>query len=344
MIKAGIVGVSGYGGIELFHILTNHPEVEIVAISSRTYAGQKLNTVFPHLAHIDIVCDQYSPEELADMCDVVFTAVPHGGAAMEYAPPVKKRGKIFIDLSSDFRLKDKDLYESWYKVDHKVPELLSEAVYGLTELHRDEIKDAWLLATPGCYPTCSILAIYPVLQAGFIDHKGIIIDAKSGTSGAGRTLKQMLHFSELDGSFQAYAVAEHRHTPEIEQELGLAKPNTSITFVPHLVPMVRGILSVSYTTLTKTIRESELIELYRRFYQDSPFVRILDDHLPNTKYVRGSNFIDIGFKIDEKNKRLMIISAIDNVIKGTSGMAVQNLNLAHGLDETTGLNFKLMFP
>jgi N-acetyl-gamma-glutamyl-phosphate reductase len=345
LIKVSIVGVSGYGGIELFHILNLHPEVEIAAISSRTYAGQKLGQIYPHLSHIDIECKEYSPEELAETSDVVFTSVPHGGPAIKYAMPIKKSGKKFIDLSADFRLKDINIYEHWYKCKHTNPELLKEAVYGLPELHREEIKKAWLIGNPGCYTTNAILSLYPLIKNKLINEKSIIVDAKSGVSGAGRTAKPHLHFPELDESFQAYGVANHRHTPEIEQELSLFSENEVIlTFVPHLVPMVRGILNVSYGELIKDVSLDELYNIYTEIYKPHPFVRILKETLPNTKFVAGTNFIDIAIKKDERTNKVIIISALDNLIKGASGQAVHNMNLMFGFKETLGLDFKPLFP
>ena len=345
MIKAGIVGVSGYGGIELFHILDSHPDVEIVAISSQTYNGMKLSEVFPHLYDIPFVCKDYSPDELAKTCDVIFTSVPHGGPAMEFALPVKNAGKKLIDLSADFRLKDANVYKEWYKIDHKYPELLKEAVYGLPELHREEIKKAWIIANPGCYTTAGILAISPLINENFIDIKSIVIDAKSGISGAGRKPKPHLHFPEVDEGFNAYSPAEHRHTPEIEQEISiLANKYITLTFVPNLVPMIRGILSTTYITLKDEINVKKVVEMFKKFYNTHPFVRILEEKLPNTKFVTGTNYIDIAVKIDERNGRLIIISALDNLIKGASGQAVQNMNLAFGLPEDRGLRFKPIYP
>lgn len=345
MIKAGIVGVSGYGGIELFHILESHPDVEIKAISSQTYNGMKLSEVFPHLYDVPFICKNYSPLELAEICDVIFTSVPHGGPAMDFAIPIKNAGKKLIDLSADFRLKDVNVYKEWYKVDHKYPELLKDAVYGLPELHRDEIKKAWLIANPGCYTTSAILAISPVINEDFIDQKSIIIDSKSGISGAGRKPKPHLHFPELEESFQAYSPAEHRHTSEIEQEISiLGKKDITVTFVPNLVPMIRGILSTTYITLKSGINVKKVVEIFKKFYNAHPFVRILEEKLPNTKFVTGTNYIDIAVRIDERNGRLIIISALDNLIKGASGQAVQNMNLAFGLAEDRGLKFKPIYP
>jgi N-acetyl-gamma-glutamyl-phosphate reductase len=345
MIKAGIVGISGYGGIELYRLLVNHPEVSIVAVSSRTYDGKDLADVFPHTFHNSLVCKNYSPEELAEMCDVLFTSVPHGGPAMAYAIPIKKAGKKFIDLSADFRLHDKDIYSEWYKTEHTCPELLDEAVYGLAELHREEIKKAWLIANPGCYTTNGILAAAPLLAGRVIDPGSIIIDAKSGVSGAGRKTKQMFHFSELDEGFQAYGIASHRHTPEIEQELSMiAGQNLTLTFTPNLVPMIRGILSVVYADRTTSASLDDLYTMYKEFYKDSPFVRLRRDILPNTKYVAGSNYIDLALRIDERTNRIIVIAALDNLVKGAAGSAVQCMNLLYNLPETTGLPLVSLYP
>ena len=346
MIKAGIVGVTGYSGIELFHILRLHPEVEITAIKSNSYNGKPLGAIYPHLADEKIVCKDYSPAEMAELCDVVFTAVPHGGASFEYAQAVKKSGKKLIDLSADFRLKNIDVYEKWYGIKHALPGLLKEAVYGLPELHRNEIKNAWLVANPGCYTTCSILASSPLMNEDFIEPASIIVDAKSGTSGAGRKLKENLQFSEMDESFSAYNIAGgHRHTPEIEQELSFVSGREIIiTFTPHLVPMVRGILAATYINVKKNVELKKIVEKFKKFYDTHPFVRILEEHLPNTKYVAGMNFIDIAIRYDERAKKLVIISSLDNLIKGASGQAVQNMNLAFGLPEDMGLRFKPVYP
>ena len=346
MIKAGIVGVSGYGGIELFHILSSHPDVKITAIKSKSYNGNKLSEIYPHLAGSKLECRDYSADELAENCDVVFTAVPHGEASFEYVEKIKKYDKKIIDLSADFRIHEKEVYEKWYKVKHPLPELLKEAVYGLPELHREKIKSAWLVANPGCYTTCSILASAPLLKEDFVDTDSIIIDAKSGTSGAGRKLKENLHFSEMDESFYAYNIAgTHRHTPEIEQELSLISgKDIVISFSPHLLPVVRGILATTYINVKKEIDEKNVLEIFKNFYNTHPFVRVLEDHLPNIKYVSGTNFLDIAVKYDARAKRIIIISALDNLIKGAGGQAVQNMNLMFGLPEDRGLRLKPVYP
>lgn len=345
MIKAGIVGVSGYSGLELFHILISHPGVEVSAISSRTYNGKKIGEVYPHLTNFDFVCKEYSPEEIAKTCDVIFTAVPHGGPAMEYAIPVKKEGKKLIDLSADFRIKDKDIYEKFYKIKHAYPDLLKEAVYGIPELYRDEIKQAWLIANPGCYPTGIILSMMPLLKENIIDEKSIIIDSKSGVSGAGRSPKQNLHFPEVNEGFQAYSIIGHRHTPEIDQELSLISgKKISVIFVPHLAPITRGILSVVYAKIKRDIELKKIVEIFKNFYNNHNFIRILENNLPNTKHVAGTNYVDISINLANDKKTLIVISAIDNLIKGASGQAVQNMNLAFGLEETAGLLLKPVYP
>jgi N-acetyl-gamma-glutamyl-phosphate reductase len=345
MVKVSIVGISGYSGVELFHILNNHPEACIVAVTSGSHNGQKLSEIFPHLANVDLVCNDYSPDEVAKLSDVIFTCVPHGGPAMDYAASAKKFSKKMIDLSADFRLKDKNIYEKWYKVTHKYPELLSEAVYGLPELHREEIKKAWLIGNPGCYTTAAILALSPLLKNDLIDEKTIIVDAKSGVSGAGRKMKQEYHFTELNEGLSAYGFATHRHTPEIEQEISLvSKTNIVISFSPNLVPMVRGILSSSYAKLKIKIDYAEVLSMFKSMYKDEPFVRIMENGMPNTKFVAGTNYIDIAVKIDERTNTIAVFTAIDNLIKGASGQAVHNFNLMFGFDEKTGLNLKPNFP
>ncbi len=345
MIKASIVGISGYSGVELFHILSNHPEVEIIAVTSASHNGQKMSEIFPHLANCDLVCTDYSPDEVAKLSDVIFTCVPHGGPAMDYAASAKKFGKKIIDLSADFRLKDREVYEKWYKVIHKYPEYLSEAVYGLPELHREEIKKAWLVGNPGCYTTAAILAIAPLLKNDLIDEKTIIVDAKSGVSGAGRKMKQEYHFTELNEGLSAYSFGIHRHTPEIEQEISLAcKKNIVISFSPNLVSMTRGILSSSYAKLKKQIDTAEALSIFKKTYKDEPFVRILENGMPNTKFVSGTNYIDIAVKVDERTNNIAVFSALDNLIKGASGQAVHNFNLLSGLEEKTGLSLKPAFP
>ncbi len=345
MIKAGIVGITGYGGIELFRLLYGHPDVEIAVIKANSANGESLKSLYPHLSHFDNICEDISYEEIAKKCDVVFTATPHGGASAPYLPFIKKENKKLIDLSADFRLLNPSVYKEWYNEDHKGTEFLSEAVYGMPELHKEKIKKAWLIANPGCYTTASILGNAPLVKHNVIDVETLIIDAKSGVSGAGRKPKQNLHYPEMNEGFSAYGLTNHRHTPEIEQELSLLSgKNILINFTPHLVPMNRGILASSYSKLVKKIAEKEIYDIYKEFYKNAPFVRIAEDYLPNTKYTAGSNFIDIHIKVDERTGRVIIISTLDNLIKGASGQAVQNMNLMFGLNEKTGLDLISLYP
>lgn len=344
MIKAGIVGISGYGGIELFRILTGHPQVKIEMIKANSANGEKISSLYPHLSHFNDVCTDVTFEEMAAKCDVIFTATPHGGASAPYVPFVKKYNKKIIDLSADFRISNVETYKQWYGEHHETA-YLKEAVYGMPELYKEKIKNSWLIANPGCYTTASILANAPLFKHGIIDPDSLIIDAKSGTSGAGRKPKQNLHYPEMSGGISAYAIGTHRHTPEIEQELSLlAGKDILLNFTPHLTPMIRGILTASYLKLTKKISENEVYDLYREFYKNEPFIRIAKDYLPNTKYTAGSNFVDIHIKLDERTNRLVVISTIDNLIKGASGQAVQNMNLVFGLPETMGLDFLSLYP
>ncbi len=344
MVKVSIVGISGYGGIELFRILSQHKDVEIINIYSESNKGEKIGKLYPQFSHINMVCADKSIEEVVKESDVVFTAVPHGGASVPYALLGKKYNKKIIDLSAEFRIHDASVYEKWYGTKIEEMELLKEAVYGLPELHKEKIKKAWLIANPGCFTTSGILANAPLVKSNIIDLDSIIVDAKTGVSGAGKKPRADLHFPELDESFYAYGVTTHRHTPEIEQELsGLAGKNIEITFTPHMVPMVRGILSTSYSKLKDDTTEEKIYDLYREFYKDAPFVRIVDT-LPTTKHVAGSNFLDIAIRVDKRTKRVIVISALDNLIKGASGQAVQNMNIAFNLKESEGLTMVGVYP
>ncbi|HIJ78725.1 MAG: N-acetyl-gamma-glutamyl-phosphate reductase [Desulfobulbaceae bacterium] len=345
MIRVGIVGASGYTGAELARILCNHPEVELTVATSRQYAGKKLSSVFPSLkGRVDIVCEDVQLDALVDRADLFFTAVPHQ-TAMAIVPQLLAAGKKVIDLSADYRIHDAKVYEQWYQA-HSSQELLAEAVYGLPEIHRSKIKNARLVANPGCYPTSVILGLAPLLKAGLIDPATIIIDSKSGTSGAGRAAQVSTLFCEVADGFKAYKVGEHRHTPEIEQELGeLCDSQVLVTFTPHLVPMSRGILSTIYAKTNKALTGAELEKLYGSFYENERFVRVLDNgQFPATQYIRGSNFCDIGYKYDQRTGRVIIVSAIDNVVKGASGQAVQNMNIISELPEEMGLNVVPLFP
>jgi len=343
MVRVGIIGASGYTGAELARILCNHPEVELTAATSRQYAGKPLSQVFPSLqGRADILCEDLQVEALVERADFFFTAVPHQ-TAMNIVPQLVAAGKKVVDLSADFRIHDAQVYEQWYQA-HSATDLLVTAVYGLPELHRTAIRKAQLVANPGCYPTSVILGLAPLLKGGLVDPATIIIDSKSGVSGAGRTAQVGSLYCEVADGFKAYKVGEHRHTPEIEQELGglCGKPVT-VSFTPHLVPMSRGILSTIYAQASKPL--SGLTELYQDFYRDEEFVRVCQaGQYPATQYVRGSNYCDIGTKFDPRTGRVIIISAIDNVVKGASGQAVQNMNLMCGFPENTGLRIVPLFP
>jgi N-acetyl-gamma-glutamyl-phosphate reductase len=345
MTKVAIIGASGYTGVELARILCNHPHSTLTAVTSRQYEGQALSRVFPNLfKKVDLICENLTAEELCSRADVFFTAVPHK-TAMNIVPKLLAAGKKVIDLSADFRLRDVLVYEEWYQK-HTAPKELAQAVYGLPELYRDAIKTSRLIANPGCYPTSIILGLAPLLKAGIIDPESIIADSKSGTSGAGRSAQVGTLYCEVADGFRAYKVAAHRHTPEIEQEINrLGGCKVNISFTPHLLPISRGILSTIYAHLTRKVETSEVRELYEEMYGDEYFVRVLpEDAFPATQYVRGSNFCDIGFKIDPRTGRIIVISAIDNIVKGAAGQAVQNMNLICGFPETTGLEGAPFFP
>ncbi len=346
MIKAGIIGATGYTGVELVRILSGHPEVEIVSLTSQTYADREFSSVFPSAAGFTgLVLEPQDAEKLADSCDVIFTALPHG-VSMEVVETVVNKGKKVVDLGADYRFDDVEIYEQWYKVKHKTPELAQESVYGLPEIHRDRIKKAGVIGNPGCYPTSIILGLAPLLRNRLIDFQTIIADSKSGVSGGGRGLNLAFHYAECNENFKAYNIGLHRHTPEIEQELSkLAGDKITMSFTPHLVPMTRGILSTIYASLTESRKTEELLELYRDFYKDEYFVRIHpQDRYPQTKWVYGSNFCDIGLTVDSRTNRVIVVSAIDNLVKGASGQAVQNMNILFGMPEKTGLDYAPVFP
>ncbi len=346
MLKIAIVGASGYTGLELIRLLDRHPQIEISCVTSEQSAGKRISDTFPTLrGRCDLVLEPLDPTAIAAKADMIFTALPHQ-AAMKVVPDFLAAGKKVVDLSADYRLHDPEVYAAWYEP-HLNPDLLPEAVFGLPELRRDLIRQARLVANPGCYPTSVILGLKPLLDNGLIDPATIIADSKSGTSGAGRSAKVDSLYCEVNDSFKAYGVGGvHRHTPEIEQELSLlaGKPVT-ITFTPHLVPMDRGILSTIYATPTKAVSTDELVALYADTYQDEPFVRPLPKgQFPSTAFVRGSNFCDIGITLDSRTNRIVVVSAIDNLVKGASGQAIQNMNLVCGFPETTGLEGLAIFP
>lgn len=346
MIKAGIIGATGYAGAELVRILSRHPQVELVAVTSQSYVGEEFSGVYPNLHRFtNLVCREQDLSKILPEVDVLFLALPHG-LSMEVAKEGIQHGKKVIDLGADFRLDDYAEYEQWYKVEHKAPELLGEAVYGLPELNRKQIVAAQLIGNPGCFPTGIILGLAPLLSHGLIDLDTIIADSKSGVSGAGRALSQGAHYAECNENIKAYNIGKHRHLPEIEQELGkIARQGLTISFTPHLTPMVRGILSTIYAKLTVDLSQEELESLYQEFYAKEYFVRLLSaENLPQTKWVTGSNFCDMAITKDPRTKRVVVTSAIDNLIKGASGQAVQNMNIMFGLEENCGLDFPGMYP
>ena len=340
MIKAGIIGATGYAGNELVRILTNHPETQIIWYGSKSYEGQNYSDVYRNMTEIaDDTCKGDNIEELAKKADVIFTATPQGYLAQILTDSVLENTKI-IDLSADFRLKDVGIYEEWYKIQHKRPDLIDEAVYGLCEINRDKInQNTRLIANPGCYTTTAILGLYPAVKEGLIDPDTIIVDAKSGTSGAGRGAKTANLFCEVNESIKAYGIGNHRHTPEIEEQLGYAcGRDIKIIFTPHLVPMQRGILATSYAKLTPGTDEAKIRRVYEQYYKNEKFVRLLEEGVfPETRFTKCSNYLDINFKTEPRTGRLIVVSALDNLIKGAAGQAVQNMNILFGLPESTGL-------
>lgn len=346
MIKAGIIGATGYAGGELVRILTGHKEAEIKWYGSRSYIDKKYAEVYQNMFQIvDAKCMDDNMEELSKEVDVIFTAAPQGLCASLVNEEILSRTKI-VDLSADFRIKDVGVYEQWYGIKHPTPQYIPEAVYGLCEINRAAVKTARLTANPGCYPTCSTLSIYPLLKEGLIDPNTIIVDAKSGTSGAGRGAKVDNLFCEVNENIKAYGVASHRHTPEIEEQLSYAAGEpVLINFTPHLVPMNRGILITAYASLKRETTYEEVRAAYDKYYASERFVRVLEqDVCPQTKWVEGSNYVDVNFKLDPRTGRIIIMGAMDNLVKGAAGQAVQNMNLMFGLKESEGLELVPMFP
>ena len=346
MIKVGIIGATGYAGGELVRLLMGHPEAEIVWYGSRSYIDKKYYEVFQNMFQIvDAQCLDDDMDKLAEQADVIFTATPQGLCASLVSEEILSKTKI-VDLSADFRIKDVKTYEDWYKIEHKSPQFIGEAVYGLCEINREKVKKARLVANPGCYPTCSTLSIYPLLKEGMIDPATLIIDAKSGTSGAGRGAKVDNLYCEVNENIKAYGVAGHRHTPEIEEQLGYAAgEKVVLNFTPHLVPMNRGILVTAYASLTREVSYEEVKAAYDKYYESEKFVRVLDANVcPQTKWVEGSNYVDVNFKIDPRTNRVIMMGAMDNLVKGAAGQAVQNMNLMFGLEESMGLCLVPMFP
>lgn len=350
MIKAGIIGATGYAGGELVRILLGHKEVEICWYGSRSYIDKKYAEVYRNMfTLVEDTCLDDNIEELAKQVDVIFTATPQGFLAGVLTEDILKQCKV-IDLSADYRIKDVAIYEEWYGITHKSPQFIEEAVYGLCEINREKTKQARLVANPGCYTTCSILTAYPLVKEGLIDTSTLIVDAKSGTSGAGRGAKVPNLYCEVNENIKAYGVASHRHTPEIEEQLGYAAgEEIRINFTPHLVPMNRGILVTEYASLKKKNgvlpTYEEIKAVYDKYYKEEKFVRVLEKGVcPETKWVEGSNYVDVNFVIDERTGRIIMMGALDNIVKGAAGQAVQNMNLLFGLPEDTGLEFVPMFP
>ncbi len=345
MIRVGIVGASGYTGAELARLISRHPQAELTVATSRQHAGRQLAEVYPHLRGVcDLVCEDVVVGDLAGRADLFFTAVPHQ-TAMAIVPDLLAAGAKVVDLSADFRIHDPAVYEAWYQP-HSAADLLSEAVYGLPEIHRREIAAARLVANPGCYPTSIIVGLAPLLQNGLIDPGSIVADSKSGTSGAGRAAQVGTLFCEVADGFRAYKVGDHRHTPEIEQELAkLCGSSLNISFTPHLVPMARGILSTIYAGLSKSVSEQDIRSVYEERYGSETFVRFCPAGTwPATQYVRGSNYCDVALRVDPRTNRIVVVSVIDNLVKGAAGQAIQNMNIMNGFAEDAGLAVVPLFP
>lgn len=342
MIKAGVIGASGYAGAELVRLLWNHPQVSVEAVSSHSYEGKALSELYPGFYQICDLCF-VKDEEVISTCDVIFASMPHGHSE-PLAKQAMKLGKKFIDLGADFRLDDEKDYQEWYGLAYQEKELHDLQVYGLPEFQRDKIKGASLIGNPGCYPTASALALYPLIKQGFLDEKHIVIDAKSGVTGAGKSLSETGHFPRCNESFHPYKVAQHRHTPEIEQTLSyMSKEKVKISFVPHLLPVSRGIVITAYADLKVNMKLDEIMALYEAQYQNEQFVRVLPKgECADLKFVQYSNYCDISIHLDERNQRVIIVSAIDNMIKGAAGQAIQNMNILYALPEEMGL--KMIAP
>jgi N-acetyl-gamma-glutamyl-phosphate reductase len=340
MLKVAILGGSGYTGAELLRLLTEHPHVQVTAITSERSAGIPVSDLFLNFRNIDLNFEHLDLKKITEKADLFFLCLPHK-ASQETVAFLYEAGKKVVDLSADYRLKNAKVYEDWYKTPHNYKRFIKKAVYGLPELYRKQIEQASLVANPGCYPTSAILGLAPLMGADYIDHDSIIVDSKSGTSGAGRNPAQPFMFCETNESVRAYGISVHRHTPEIEQELSLvSQKKVKISFTPHLIPMNRGILSTMYVRLTKTISLQKIQKAYNEFYQNEPFVRVLRDGLyPSTWAVKGTNYCDISLFVNNRTaeKTVIIISAIDNLLKGASGAAVQNMNIMCGFEETAGL-------
>ncbi len=343
--RVGIIGATGYTGVELLRLLLHHPEVEVTALTSQKYAGTPIASVFPSLMkRLQLKCEELNVDTISKKVDFIFTAVPHK-TAMEVVPLFHRQGKRVVDLSADFRFRNAAVYEKWYQK-HTSADLLSESVYGLPELHREKIRNAKIVGNPGCYPTGALLGLLPPVEKGVISLENIVVDSKSGVSGAGRDVVLESLFCEVNEGVKAYKIFAHRHTPEIDQELSqLAQREISVTFVPHLIPMDRGILSTLYVRLTRKMKTDELLDVFQEVYRKEPFIRIHPKgKLPNTKDVRGSNLCDIGVTVSDSDDRAVIVTAIDNLVKGAAGEAVQNMNIMLGYPEVTGLDVIPLFP
>jgi N-acetyl-gamma-glutamyl-phosphate reductase len=350
MIKVGIIGSTGYAGAEIVRLIQAHPEAEVVWFGSRSYIDENYSSIYGNFFElVDAKCMDDNMDELAKKADVIFTATPQGLCASLVNEDILSKTRI-IELSADFRLKDVSVYEKWYKIEHKAPQYIEEAVYGLCEINRDKIKNARIVANPGCYTTCSILTAYPLIKEGLIDPDTLIVDALSGVSGAGRGAKVANLYCEVNESAKPYGVASHRHTPEIEEQLSYAAGKEMvINFTPHLIPVNRGILATEYASLIKKNgnlpTKEDIRAAYEKYYKNEKFIRLLPDGVyPETRWVEGSNFVDIGFKIDERTGRIIMMGTIDNLVKGAAGQAVQNMNILFGLDEATGLSMVPLFP
>lgn len=346
MINVGIVGSTGYAGGELVRLLLNHKEVNIKWLYSQNYINVNYQKIYGNFFKlIDKSCTGTNIDNLVNEVDIIFTATPQGYCSGIVNEKILSKVKI-IDLSADFRIKDLKIYKKWYEIEHKSPNFIDEAVYGLCEINRNDIKNARIIANPGCYTTASILSLYPLVKEGIVDNSSIIIDAKSGVSGAGRGKNLQNLYCEVNENTKVYGITNHRHTPEIEEQLGYgAKEEIVVNFTPHLVPMTRGILTTSYLNLKQYIKYDEIKEIYNKYYENEYFIRLLEENIfPETKWVTTSNFVDINFKIDKRTNRIIVNSAIDNLIKGAAGQAVQNMNIIYGLEEETGLEQVPVFP
>jgi len=345
MVTAGVIGSTGYAGAQLVSLLANHPHVSLTYLASHSYVGKRFSSIYPSMeGTCDLVLEEEDLQKASERCSVLFLALPHGLASKLVTLDILKRC-VVIDLGADYRLSDAFVYTQWYKCEHGSPNLLKEAVYGLSELKRNEVSQANLIANPGCYTTCSILTLAPLVAENLIDLTSIIIDSASGVTGAGRVERTDSLFCECNESFKAYGITNHRHTPEIEQELStLAGEKLIVQFSPHLVPMNRGILSTCYANLKKGVGEEQINAAYAKWYAKEPFIRLMGSNLPETRFVKNTNTTAIGWKVDPRTRRVIAIGAIDNLIKGAGGQAVQNMNIRFGFAENSGLATSVANP